>query len=137
MSFTEMSENIIKEPYAENFYNVYCKGALIGMSLDILIREESQGARSLVSVMKELSLKYGKDKPFEDDSIIDEITEMTYPSVGLFLKNYVEGISPVPYDEIFDKVGLSLSKYNIIKVNEKASDVKVALRNKWLHLKSQ
>jgi predicted metalloprotease with PDZ domain len=107
------------------------------MSLDILIREESQGARSLVSVMKELSLKYGKDKPFEDDSIIDEITEMTYPSVGLFLKNYVEGISPVPYDEIFDKVGLTLSKYNIIKVNEKASDVKVALRNKWLHLKSQ
>jgi predicted metalloprotease with PDZ domain len=136
MSFTEMSENIIKQPYAKNFYNVYCKGALIGMSLDILIREESQGTRSLVSVMKELSLKYGKDKPFEDDLIIDEITEMTYPSVGLFLKSYVEGISPIPYDEIFDKVGLTLSKYNIIKVNEKASDAKVDLRNKWLHLKS-
>lgn len=136
MSFTEMSENIIEEPYAKNFYNVYCKGALIGMSLDILIREESQGKRSLVSVMKELSLKYGKDKPFEDDSIIDEITEMTYPSVGLFLKTYVEGNSPMPYDEIFDKVGLTLSKYNIIKVNENASDDKVALRNLWLHLKS-
>jgi predicted metalloprotease with PDZ domain len=136
MSFTEMSENIIEEPYAENFNNVYYKGALIGMCLDILIQEESHGARSLVSLMKELSLKYGKDKPFVDNSIMDEITEMTYPSVGLFLKNYVEGNSPIPYDEIFDKVGLTISKYNIIKANENASDAKVALRTKWLHIKS-
>ena len=133
MSFTEMSEHIDEEPYSNNYYNVYCKGALIGMCLDILIREESHGNRSLVSLMKELSLKYGEQKPFEDDSIIEEITKMTYPSVGLFFKNHLEGTTPIPYDEILDKVGLELNKYNIIKVNENATQSQIDLRNSWLN----
>lgn len=37
MSFTEMSENILKSPYKENYANVYMKGALIGMCLDIMM----------------------------------------------------------------------------------------------------
>ena len=50
MSFTEMSENIIDEEYAPNFYNVYQKGALIGMVIDILMREESNGNRGILSL---------------------------------------------------------------------------------------
>lgn len=87
MSFTVMSENILDQPYAKSYVNVYQKGALIGMCIDILMREESNGTRGILSLMKELSLKYGKNKPFEDDKIIEEITAMTYPSVGEFLKN--------------------------------------------------
>ncbi|QKX06422.1 PDZ domain-containing protein [Aquimarina sp. TRL1] len=106
MSFTVMSENILEDPYAPNYYNVYQKGALIGMCIDILMREESNGTRGILSLMKELSLKYGKNKPFEDDKIIDEITEMTYPSVGEFLKTHVVGTTPIDYQKFFDKVGL-------------------------------
>jgi predicted metalloprotease with PDZ domain len=107
MSFTKMSENVLEEPYASNYYNVYMKGALIGMCIDILMREESNGQRSMLSLMKELSTKYGKDKPFEDDKLIDEITKMTYPSIGNFLKTHVEGNTPINYDEFFEKVGLT------------------------------
>jgi len=57
--------------------------------------------------MKELSNKYGKNKPFEDDSLITEITQMTYPSVGEFLKTHVEGDTPINYDEFFEMVGLT------------------------------
>jgi len=85
MSFTKMSENILDEPYSKQYLNVYQKGALIGMCIDILMREESKGNRGILSLMKELSGKYGKNKPFEDDKLIDEITAMTYPSVGEFL----------------------------------------------------
>lgn len=107
MSFTKMSENILEEPYASNYYNVYMKGALIGMCIDILMRKESNGQRSMLSLMKELSNKYGKNKPFEDDSLITEITQMTYPSVGEFLKTHVEGDTPINYDEFFEMVGLT------------------------------
>ena len=107
MSFTIMSENILKPPYKDNYLNVYQKGALIGMCIDILMRKESNGTRSMRSLMKELSLKYGKDKPFEDDSLIAEITEMTYPSVGEFLKTHVEGDVPINYDDFFAMVGLT------------------------------
>lgn len=106
LSFTVMSENVLDEPYASNYYNVYMKGALIGMCIDILMREESNGERSMLSLMKELSTKYGVDSPFQDDSIISEITEMTYPSIGEFLNTHVVGDTPINYDEYFTKVGL-------------------------------
>ena len=60
--------------------------------------------------MKELSNKYGKNKPFNDDAIIDEITEMTYPSVGEFLKTHVEGKTPINYESMLDKVGLVMTE---------------------------
>ncbi len=107
MSFTIMSENILEEPYASNYSNVYMKGALIGMCIDILMRKESDGNRSMLSLMKELSAKYGKEKPFEDDNLIAEITAMTYPSVGEFLKTHVEGDVPINYDEFFAMVGIT------------------------------
>ncbi|NND24530.1 MAG: peptidase M61 [Flavobacteriaceae bacterium] len=110
MSFTQMSENVLEQPYASNYYNVYMKGALIGMCMDILLREESNGNRSMLSLMKELSLKYGKNKPFEDDNIISEITAMTYPSIGDFLKTHVEGETPIDYELFFNKVGLILEE---------------------------
>ncbi|GAA3511367.1 peptidase M61 [Aquimarina addita] len=113
MSFTLMSENILDDPYAKNYTNVYEKGALIGMCIDILMREESKGSRGILSLMKELSLKYGKNKPFEDDSIIEEITAMTYPSIGEFLKTHVEGTTPIDYNEFFKKVGLTVKKEKI------------------------
>ena len=106
LSFTIMSENVLDEPYASQYYNVYMKGALIGMCIDILMRKESDGNRSMLSLMKELSAKYGKEKPFVDDNLISEITAMTYPSVGAFLNTHVEGDVPINYDEFFAMAGL-------------------------------
>ena len=108
LSFTEMSENVLEQPYASNYYNVYQKGALIGMCLDIIIREESGGERGILSLMRELSEKYGVNKPFEDDKIIEEITAMTYPEVGEFFKTHVVGNTPIDYEVYFDKVGLGM-----------------------------
>lgn len=113
MSFTIMSENVLEEPYASNYYNVYMKGALIGMCIDILMRNESDGNRSMLSLMKELSANYGENKPFVDDNIIAEITAMTYPSVGEFLKTHVEGDVPINYNDFFTMVGLTIGETEV------------------------
>lgn len=113
MSFTEMSENVLDEPYAGQYINVYQKGALIGMCIDILMREASNGNRGILSLMKELSLKYGKNKPFVDDNIIAEITAMTYPSVGEFLNTHVVGGTPIDYKKFFEKVGLTITEAKV------------------------
>ena len=110
MSFTIMSENVIREPYKTQYLNVYQKGALIGMCIDIIMREESNGQRGILSLMKELSNKYGKNKPFEDDKFIDEIATMTYPSVHNFLTTHVVGDIPINYNEFLNKVGLEIGK---------------------------
>ncbi len=113
MSFTIMSENVLDKPYASQYYNVYMKGALIGMCIDILMRKESDGNRSMLSLMKELSAKYGKEKPFVDDNLITEITAMTYPSVGEFLKTHVEGDVPINYNDFFTMAGLTLGESEV------------------------
>jgi len=134
MSFTEMSKKILGKPYSTNYPNVYQKGALIAMCIDILMREESNGKRSLLSLMKELSEKYGKNNPFQDDLLIDEITAMTYPAIGIFLKTHVEGNSPIPYQIYFDKVALILED-NAIKLVKNPTPSQQRLNNAWLNKK--
>lgn len=106
MSFTEMSAGIVDEPYQTNYGNVYQKGALINMCLDILIREKSGGEKGILWVMKNLAEKYGKEKPFKDEDLIPEIVAMTYPEVGDFFETHVVGTTPIDYDTYFTKVGL-------------------------------
>ena len=108
MSFTIMSENILEEPYEVNYANVYEKGALINMSLDLLLREKSNGEKGVLWLLKELSKKYGVNVPFDDDALFKEILEMTYPEVDTFFKNHVIGDIPIDYDFYLNMVGLSI-----------------------------
>lgn len=105
LAFTDLSLGAL-DTYEDQYYNVYQKGALIGMCLDITLRELSDGAYGVQNMMADLSEKYGKDKSFEDDKLFDVITEMTYPEVGEFLKTYVGGNTPIPYSKYFEKVGV-------------------------------
>ena len=113
MSFTEMSQNILEEEYKDSYYNVYQKGALIGMALDIRLRELSNGEMGLLDLMKQLTNMYGKNKPFEDEELFQVITELTYPEIGEFFKTYVSGNTPIPYNEFFHKVGLEVREGEI------------------------
>ncbi|MDQ3190988.1 MAG: peptidase M61 [Bacteroidota bacterium] len=105
VSFTEMSKNILSDKYKDMYSNVYSKGALIGFLLDIRLQELSQGNQSLKDVMLELSKKYGPDKPFKDDELIDEIVAMTHPEIKNYFNDYVIGNKPLPYEEYFNKIG--------------------------------
>ena len=107
LSFTEMSRNILVEPYKANYANVYEKGALINMALDITLRELSDGEKGVLWLMKELSKKYGKGTPFDDSTLIDEIVAMTYPEVRTFFDTHVIGNTPIDYGTFLSKAGLT------------------------------
>lgn len=108
--FTVLSQNILNEPYKSDFYNVYLKGALIGMALDIRLRELSKGEKGILSLMKDLSSIYGKDRPFVDDELIPQIVKMTYPEISYFFDTYVTGETPIPYEEFLSKVGVEMEE---------------------------
>jgi predicted metalloprotease with PDZ domain len=110
MSFTVMSKNVLEEPYKKNYANVYEKGALINMALDIRLRELSGGEKGVLWLMKELSKKYGNSTPFEDDRLIGEIVAMTYPEIREFFDVHVIGDTPINYGEFWQKVGLTTTK---------------------------
>ena len=117
MPFTTMSENVLTEPYKAQYLNVYEKGALIGMCIDLIIREKSNGERGILDLMQKLSIEYGAAKPFNDDELFAKITSLTYPEVGSFLQTYVAGSTPIPYDLFLAKVGI------IKSMTQKATNV--------------
>lgn len=113
MPFTTMSANVLVEPYKAQYLNVYEKGALIGMCIDIIIREKSNGERGILDMMQKLAVAYGETKAFDDEELFAKITEITYPEVGAFLNTYVAGPTPIPYKDFLAKVGVTP---NVIQV---------------------
>ncbi|CCG54030.1 Probable M61 family peptidase precursor [Flavobacterium indicum GPTSA100-9 = DSM 17447] len=113
MSFTKMSKNVLNPPYKEQYLNVYQKGALIAMCIDIQMRELSNGKRGILSLMQDLSNEFGSNKPFNDEELFPTITKLTYPEIGAFLNKYVAGETPIPYDEYFAKMGVKNTKVQI------------------------
>jgi len=113
MSFTKMSKNVLKEPYKDQYINVYQKGALIAMCIDILIRENSNGQKGILNLMQDLSKEFGTKKAFKDEELFATITKFTYPAVGEFLNKYVAGETPIPYDEYFAKMGVTPAEIEV------------------------
>ncbi|HEX5669087.1 MAG TPA: hypothetical protein VFX73_09810, partial [Chitinophagaceae bacterium] len=105
-SFTEMSKNVLDPKMKAQYPNVYQKGALMAMCMDIMLREASGGKKGLLHLMGELSKKYGPSKPFDDNTIIDEITKMTNPEVGKFLQDHVVKGIPIDYITYLKRVGV-------------------------------
>lgn len=122
LPFTELSEKAAGE-HSDQYGNVYEKGALIAAMLDIRLLELSNGETDLQELLEELSYRYGKDRPFEDDKLFEVIEEMTYPEIGEFLRRYVGGPEPLPLEEMFTKVGVvykqdsSISKATLGNIN--------------------
>jgi predicted metalloprotease with PDZ domain len=103
--FTDISKFTLTQ-YKGQYYNVYQKGALIGMCLDIKLRQLSDGKYGLQNLIADLSKKFGKEKPFEDAKLFDEITALTKPEIGEFLRKYISGPERLPLKEIFESVGV-------------------------------
>jgi predicted metalloprotease with PDZ domain len=105
LSFTDLSKYTL-DKYHDQYQNVYLKGALIGLCLDIKLRKLSGGEKGLQDLVIDLSKKYGKEKAFKDDELFAEITKMTYPEIGEFLNKHVKGSEPLPLQEVFNDVGI-------------------------------
>lgn len=104
--FTKMSKGCLHE-YKDQFINVYMKGALIAMCLDIQLLHESSGRYGLQELIGDLSKLYGKDKPFKDETLFDTIGALTSPNITAFLEKYVGGNSPLPFEETLRLAGVN------------------------------
>lgn len=107
MPFTFMSAHVLEPKYHSQYNNVYAKGALINMCLDIQLRYLSYGKYGTQNLMADLSKKYGKDRSFKDDSLFDEIEKLTFPEIRTFLDTYVAGNKKLPFEMVLNMVGLN------------------------------
>ena len=114
LPFTEMSANVL-DKYKNQYINVYNKGALIGLCLDIKLRQLSGGKYGTQNLMQDLSKTYGKTVSFKDDELFDKITTLTYPEIRQFFATYVEGKEPLPLTDILQSVGIEYTAEATVK----------------------
>lgn len=112
LPFTTMSQGVL-ETYAQEYGNVYQKGALIGLALDLKLRELSDGYYGVRNLMNNLATAYGKQKAFNDEELFDKIASLTYPEIREFFRLHVEGNQPLPYADLFKIVGITYQPVGI------------------------
>lgn len=114
LAFTDLSKYTL-DKYPDQYGNVYEKGALIGMCLDLKLRSLSNGEYGVQNMMFDLAEKFGKDQAFDDEDLFDIITEMTYPEIREFFSIYVEGTTPLPYSEFLELAGVDYKASEVRK----------------------
>ncbi len=137
LSFTELSKESAGK-WAQQYVNVYMKGALISACLDLYLLQLSGSQYGIKDLKHDLSVKYGKDKFFEDVELFSVIQEMTYPQLKDFFTDYVEGTRPLPYEKFFAMAGVdylpteSYREFSIGGIQTNPTDngmIKVGTRN--------
>ena len=106
VSFTEMSKNVLNPEMKKLYGNVYEKGALLAMCIDLIIRDESNGKKGILDMMGQLAQMYGPNKPFDDSELIPVITEITNPAVGDFINKYIVKGDSINYMDFLSKAGV-------------------------------
>jgi predicted metalloprotease with PDZ domain len=102
-----------KYPLYENpEYSVsyYTKGQILGVLLDILIRDRTENAKSLDDVLRQMNNDFGVlGRPYRDSLDVQlSVEKIAGGSFEDFFKHYVAGTNPLPYQAIFVLAGLEL-----------------------------
>jgi len=131
LPMTELSLHPIE--MQDQFYNVYLRGTMINLCLDIYLRDLSHGDYGVQDLVADLIEKYGKDKPFDDTELFEEIVKTTgFPEVRDFISAYIEGSKELPLKEMLEKAGLRLEDGKISQV-EDITPEQLNLRKSWIN----
>ncbi len=127
--FTEMSMNVLEDPYKELYMQVYDRGAIMAMLLDFEIMRLTSGNQTLKSVIFELAEKYGPNKSFNEDTFISEFVSLINPDLQKFFDDYVSGKKPLDIKGGFEVVGIKFDREQKGKIpvnilSKKENDIK-------------
>jgi predicted metalloprotease with PDZ domain len=107
-----------KYPYyrqPQRSISYYNKGGLLGVMLDLQVREASEGAASLCDVFRWMNQNYAKQGRFFPDSegVRQAAEAVSGANLRSFFGKYVADTEEIPWDEFFRTVGLRVARYKI------------------------
>jgi predicted metalloprotease with PDZ domain len=93
---------------ADRSVSYYNKGELLGVMLDLAVREASHGQASLREIMQWMNENYAKKGRFFNDSagVLEAADAVSHSDLTSFFAKYVAGTKEIPWDEFFRSVGL-------------------------------
>ncbi len=119
-SAEESSEDAWLEKYPyyglpQRSISYYNKGELLGVLLDLSMRNASHDQRSLRELFRWMNDHYAKQsKCFADSEAVRKSAEtLSHADLREFFQKYVSGIDEIPWDTFFTPVGLHVSKTEV------------------------
>ena len=94
----------------ERSISYYNKGELLGLTLDLAIRDASHGAASLRDLFQWMNQNFARQgKLFPDSAGVREAAEaVSHANLSAFFQKYVAGVEEIPWDNFFQTVGLQV-----------------------------
>lgn len=94
----------------ERSISYYNKGELLGVALDLAVREASHGQASLREVFQWMNQNYAKQQLFfsDSDGVRRAAEAVALVDLGWFFAKYVAGTEEIPWNDFFRGVGLRL-----------------------------
>ncbi len=88
----------------------YNKGQIVGLLLDLAIRDATDNHKSLDDVLRAMNTAYAKAGKFYDDSagVRRTVEEVSGKSFEDFFRRFVSGADEIPYDEFLSAAGWQL-----------------------------
>jgi len=92
----------------ERSISYYNKGELLGVVLDLAVREASHGQASLREVLQWMNANYAKKGRFFNDSagVRAAAEAVSHADLSSFFNEFVSGTDEIPWDDCFRSVGL-------------------------------
>jgi predicted metalloprotease with PDZ domain len=94
----------------ERSISYYNKGELLGIMLDLAVRDASHGQASLREVFEWMNQNYAKKGRFfpDSDGVRQAAEAVGHADLGWFFAKYVAGTEEIPWNDFFRSVGLRL-----------------------------
>ena len=94
----------------ERSISYYNKGELLGVMLDLELREASHGQASLRELFQWMNQNFAKRGRYFNDSqgVLEAADAVSHSDLSSFFTKYVSGTGEVPWDEFLRTVGLRL-----------------------------
>ena len=101
----------------EESISYYDKGGLVGLVLDITLRDRTDNRASLDDVLRTLNVEYAQRGRFYNDSegiraVAEQVIRKNAPDANADLKDffaqYVSGTAEIPFSSILERAGLAI-----------------------------
>jgi predicted metalloprotease with PDZ domain len=96
----------------ERSISYYNKGELLGIVLDLAVREASRDRASLREVLQWMNANYAKKNRFfkDSDGVREAAEAVSHSDLGWFFARYVAGTEEIPWNDFLGYVGLRVEQ---------------------------
>jgi predicted metalloprotease with PDZ domain len=100
----------IRRVQRDRSISYYNKGQILGVLLDLAIRDATDNHKSLDDVLRRMNAEYAQQGKFYDESagILSVVNEVAGRNFDDFFRRYVSGTDEIPYNDFLSIAGLEL-----------------------------